>query len=102
MRRGEVWWVEHPELGRRPACILTRDEAIPVLRSILVAPATRTARRIRTEVALEREDGVPVPCVLSLDNLWTVSKRLIVERIAELPDARMLEVCQALRIATGC
>ena len=30
MTRGEIWWVEHPEAGRRPACILTRQAAIPV------------------------------------------------------------------------
>jgi predicted transcriptional regulator len=31
VNRGEVWWLEHPEIGRRPACILTRQQAIPVL-----------------------------------------------------------------------
>lgn len=29
--RGEVRWLEHPTAGRRPACILTRQAAIPVL-----------------------------------------------------------------------
>ncbi len=27
MNRGEVWWMEHPEAGRHPACILTRQAA---------------------------------------------------------------------------
>ena len=59
MNRGEVWWVEHPEAGRRPACVLTRQAAIPVLTSVLVAPATRTIRDIPTEVTLTRDDGMP-------------------------------------------
>src|ERR687897_365797 len=29
--RGDVWWCEHPEAGRRPFLIITRDAAVPVL-----------------------------------------------------------------------
>ena len=69
MNRGEVWWLEHPEAGRRPACIHTRQAAIPALRSVLVVPATRTVRGIPTEVPLGRADGMPEDCALSFDNL---------------------------------
>ena len=69
VNRGEVWWIEHPEAGRRPACVLTRQAAIPVLTSVLVAPATRTVRGIPTEVALTRDDGMPEDCALTLDNV---------------------------------
>lgn len=48
MSRGEIWWVEHPDAGRRPACVLTRKAAIGVLNAVLVAPATRTVRGIPT------------------------------------------------------
>jgi mRNA-degrading endonuclease toxin of MazEF toxin-antitoxin module len=65
VNRGEVWWIEHPEAGRRPACVLTRQAAIAVLNSVLVAPATRTVRGIPTEVALTRQDGMPEDCALS-------------------------------------
>ena len=102
MNRGEVWWVEHPDVGRRPACILTRQAAITVLTSILVAPATRTVRGIPTEVALSRADGMPADCALSLDNLTTIPKALLTERITEVPEARLDELCRALQAATGC
>lgn len=102
MNRGEVWWLEHPDAGRRPACVLTRQAAIPVLTSVLVAPATRTIRNIPTEVPLSREDGMPDECVLSFDNLATVPKALLTERITRLPAVRMDEFCGALRAATGC
>lgn len=91
-----------PEVGRRPACILTRNAAIPVLRSLLVAPATRRIRRIPTEVLLGPEDGMPEECALSLDNVTIVPKALLVERIAALPAHRLEEVCRALQVATGC
>ena len=102
MNRGEVWWVEHPEAGRRPACILTRAAAIDVLSSVLVAPATRTVRGIPTEVTLTRRDGMPERCALSFDNLTTVPKALLTERITRVPDAKQHELCTALRAATGC
>ena len=102
MNRGEVWWVEHPEAGRRPACVLTRQAAIPVLTSVLVAPATRTIRNIPTEVRLGPHDGMPDECALSFDNLTTVPKALLVERITTVPASRQDELCSALKTATGC
>lgn len=102
MTRGEMWWVEHPDAGRRPACILTRQAAIPVLSSVLVAPATRTVRGIPTEVMLTRADGMPEDCALSFDNLTTVPKALLTTRITGVADSRVPELCDALRAATGC
>ena len=100
--RGEVWWVEHPDAGRRPFLVLTRQAAIPVLSMVLSVPATRTIRRIPTEVLLDRADGMPEECALSLDNLTTVPKELFRDRITRLSVARMSEVCSALSVASGC
>ncbi|MGD0385971.1 MAG: type II toxin-antitoxin system PemK/MazF family toxin [Solirubrobacteraceae bacterium] len=102
MNRGEIWWLEHPDAGRRPACILTRQAAIAVLHAVLVAPATRTVRGIPTEVLLGPDDGMPEACVLSFDNLTTVPKALLTERITRLPPARLAEICPALTVAAGC
>jgi mRNA interferase MazF len=102
VNRGEVWWLQHPDAGRRPCCILTRQAAIPVLASVLVAPASRTVRGIPTEVALTRADGMPADCVLTFDNVTTVPKMLLTDRITEVPEARHGELCDALEAATGC
>ena len=102
MNRGEIWWVEHPDTGRRPACVLTREAAIPVLNAVLVAPATRTIRGIPAEVPLTRDDGMPDDCALSFDNVATVPKSLLTKRITTIPADRLPEVCNALRAATGC
>jgi mRNA interferase MazF len=80
----------------------TRQAAVPVLGAVLVAPATRTVRGIPTEVALTRADGMPDDCALSFDNLATVPKSLLTARITSVPDARVPELCDALRAATGC
>jgi mRNA interferase MazF len=102
VNRGEVWWLEHPETGTHPVCVLTRQAAIPVLHTVLVAPATRTVRGIPTEVALGPEDGMPQDCALTLDNVTTVPTSLLTERITALGPAKLAELCSALVIATGC
>lgn len=100
--RGEVWWIEDIDLGRRPVLVLTRDSAIDVLTWVLVAPATRTVRGIPTEVSLDLDDGVPWPCALTLDNIRPVRRSLLVDRIAALDEALMQRVCTALRVAVAC
>ncbi len=102
MNRGEVWWYELPDVGRRPGCILTRQAAIGVLNAVLVAPATRTIRGIPTEMRLGPEDGMPDDCALSFDNLLTVPTALLVEHITTVAPERLQELCTALNIAAGC
>jgi mRNA interferase MazF len=100
--RGEVWWVERPDVGRRPYVVLTREAAVPVLNALIAAPATRTVRGIATEVELTREEGMPEDCVLSLDNTTLIPRVYFAERICRLRVERMRDVCDALALATGC
>ena len=102
MKRGDVWWGEDAEAGRRPYLVLTRDVAIAVRRRVVVAPATRTVRGLPTEVVLDEDDGMPDRCVLSLDNVLTVPKHRLVDRICSLGGERLAEVCDALRVAVDC
>jgi mRNA interferase MazF len=82
--------------------VLSRQAAIAVLHSVLAVPATRTIRQIPTEVVVDRKDGMPEECALSLDNLTAVPTSLFRERITRLPVERMAEVCRALALAAGC
>lgn len=100
--RGDICWLELPEEGRRPVLILTRAEAIPVLRKVTVALLTRTIRDIPTEVRLDAADGMADECVVSLDNIRTIPRSLLGDPITSLAGKRMHEVCGALAIATGC
>lgn len=94
--RGEVAWLELEQEGRRPVVVLTRDEAIPRLRNIVVALVTRTIRGIDTEIPIGPADGMPVECAISLDNLRTVPRSLLTEPITRLSAPRMEEICRAL------
>ncbi|MBA2316189.1 MAG: type II toxin-antitoxin system PemK/MazF family toxin [Euzebyales bacterium] len=102
MRRGEVWWAEMPDTGRRPFLVMTRDAAIPVLNSVLVAPVTRTVRGIPTELPISRDDGMPHDCAATFDNLRVVPKAYLVDRIIQLGLTRMREACVAARRALDC
>ncbi len=102
VRRGEVWWAEHPEWGRRPALVMTRDEAIDSLNEVFVVLATTSIRGIPTEVELGREDGMSRDCVLNADHTDTVAKGYLVERITVLSPEKVAAVCAALSTATSC
>ncbi len=102
VNRGEVWWVEAPSEKRRPYLVITRQGAIPVLTTLIAVPATRRVRKIPTEVALDESDGMPEPCALSFDNIATIPKAWMVERICRLGPDRLHEVCRVLSIATAC
>jgi mRNA interferase MazF len=101
-RRGEVWWAEVPEVGRRPFLVITRNAAIPVLHSVLAVPVTRTIRGIPTELPLGQDDGMPQECAASFDNLRVVPKSHLVSRQCSLAPDRLVDACRALRIAVDC
>jgi mRNA interferase MazF len=102
VNRGEVWWAEHPEAGRRPYLILTRSAALTVLYRIAAVPATRRIRGIPSELRLDEDDGMPGPCALNFDNLVVMRKSWFVEPICELSPVRMVQACRALAVAMGC
>lgn len=100
MNRGDVYEVELGT-GRRPAVIVTRDRAIPLLGNVTVVEVTRTIRELATEVRLGPEHGLLDDCVANCDNLSTLPKHgLLVYRGSLGPEAiRRLD--DALRIALG-
>lgn len=101
--RGEVWWCEPPDIGRRPVVVLSRDAAIPRLRRALVAPCTTTIRGLSSEVVLEPGDGpVPRRSAVNLDAVESVSVGILTQRLGRLGDERMRQLCVALEVAVDC
>src|SRR4051794_41158523 len=100
MKRGEVWWVElPPPAGRRPAVLFSRDSAYPVRAAVTVAPVTRTIRNITVEVVLDQSDGMPARCIVNLDDITTVPKSLVKQRITSLMPEKIRQVDAAIRFA---
>ncbi len=100
-RQGEVWWAE-AEDKRRPVLVITRNDAIPVLRRIVVAPVTRTVRGIPTELGLGRDEGLPVACAASFDMVQPINRHLLTQRIGALAPPRRREICSALDALADC
>jgi mRNA interferase MazF len=102
MNRGDVCWYtfKGPD-KKRPVLILTRESAISVLNSVTIAPITSKIRSIPTELLLTQQDGVPHICAANFDNLQTVPKSNIGNRITRLTSRRMKEVAAAVSFALG-
>ena len=101
--RGEVWWCEIAEIGRRPVVVLSRDAVIPRHRRALVAPCTTTIRGLASEVVLEPgEDPVPLRSAVNLDSVESVAVAILVQRLGRLAQSRMREICDALAVAVDC
>jgi len=102
-RRGELWWCELAQIGRRPVVVLSRDAAIPRLGRTLIAPCTTTIRGLPSEVVLEPgDDPVPRRTAVNLDSVESVSVGVLIDRLGTLSGQRMQEVCAALEVAVDC
>ncbi len=99
--QGEIWWAE-AEHKRRPVLVVTRTEAVTVLTWIVVAPVTRSVRRIPTEVALGPGQGLASACAASFDNLHPIRRSLLTERVGRLGPEESDEICRALRALADC
>ena len=101
--RGDVRLYQFaPPDKKRPVLVLTRPSAIAYLATVTVAPISSTIRGVPSEVLLTEDDGMKVLCAVNLHNVVTVSQQRLGRRTAQLSQARMCEVCAALRFAVGC
>lgn len=99
--QGEIWWATAAG-KRRPVLVVSRNEAIPVLNRVLVAPVTKTVRRIPTEILLGLDEGLEIECAATFDNLQPISKKLLTSRTGKLGSPRRSEICAALAAVIDC
>lgn len=81
--------------------VLTRDPVADRLGAVVVAACTWTVRGLLSELPLGPADGLPEPCVASFDNLHTVRKDQLRQRITTLSAAKQRELCGVLGAALG-
>lgn len=99
MNRGDVFDVEAPGLGRRPAVIVTRQGAIPYLSNVTVAAITTRVRDLPTEVRLDEAQGLSRESVVNCDNLYTIPKGVLVRYRGRLGLQELAQLDRALRVA---
>ena len=99
MQRGDVYDVDVPDVGRRPAVIVTRNTLIGLQPSLAFARITTRVRGLRTEVPVGRTEGLDHDSVVNCGDLFTIDKRRIVRPRGSLGPAAMAHLREALAIA---
>ncbi len=100
MKRNEIWWAQLPEpAGRRPVLLISRDEAIGLRRKVVVAEITTTVRALPTEVVVGAREGLERRSVVTTENLFTIPKEWLHERVGSLSRVKIDAVDDALRFA---
>ena len=87
---------------RRPVVVLSRDDVIDLLHTVMVAPITSVVRGAPSEVVVGPEEGLKHQSAINLDHVQTVERARLVQYVGSLTPTRMRDVCRALSIATGC
>lgn len=103
VNRGEIWlFTFKPPDKRRPVLVLTRQEVIGFLSTVMVAPITSAIRGAPSEVLIGMDEGLKGPSAINLDHVQTVEQAQLSHYVGSLNREKMTAVCKALAIATGC
>lgn len=100
--QAELWLMETPNQKRRPVLVVSRDESIPVLNNIVVAPVTSTLRDIPTCIPVGPEHGIDHDSVATFDNLAAVPKSVLTTRLGRLGTGGRRQICEALDALANC
>lgn len=102
MRRGEIWWANIPiPSGRRPVVLVSRNIAYVARTKVTVVEITTRTRGLETEVLLGARDGLPRACCANADNVLTIDKSWLDERIGALTPEKLARLDRALVLALG-
>ena len=100
--QAEIWLMETPNQKRRPVLIVSRDEVIPVLNNVVVAPVTSTLRHIPTCIRVGPDEGIDHDSVATFDNLAAVPKSVLTTRLGQLGSGGRRQICDALDAMANC
>ena len=94
--------METPNQKRRPVLVVSRDEVIPVVNNIVVAPVTSTIRDIPTCIPVGADEGIDHDSVATFDNLVAVPKTVLTTRLGALGPVGRSRICVALTAMADC
>lgn len=103
VNRGEIWMYSFraPD-KRRPVLVLSRQEVIALVHTVMVAPITSTIRSSPGEVVVGTAEGLKGHSAVSLDHVQMIERARLVNYVGSARPETMCAVCRALAVATGC
>lgn len=103
LRRGDIYLYDFKKPDKtRPVVVLSRDDVIPLLHTVMIAPILSTIYGIPSEVVVGIENGLKNTSAINLDHVQTVDKNRLTNFIAHLDETVMEQVCEALARAVNC
>ncbi|ADQ06110.1 transcriptional modulator of MazE/toxin, MazF [Caldicellulosiruptor hydrothermalis 108] len=108
-QRGEIWLVDlnptrgHEQSGIRPAVIISVDEfnSCPA-DLVVVVPITSKNKNIPLHVEIQPENsGLAKISFAKPEDIRSISKERLVKKIGKLPEAKMKELEEKIKILLG-
>ena len=108
IRRGSIYWVDFSPgkgsepMGRRPGLVIQNDALNDSnLNTVIMLAITSTLKfgDLPGNIVLQKgEANMPKRCVINVTQIKSVDKKSIKENIGALPEKRMAEVYQGLKL----
>ena len=103
VNRGEIWMYRFSSPDkRRPVLVLSRQDVIGLLHTVMVAPVTTAIRGAPSEVVIGVDEGLKTQSAVNLDHVQTVEQSRLERYVGHVPPAAMRRICRALALAIGC
>lgn len=108
IKRGDIWiahlgdGVGSEQLGARPVLVIQNDIGNEHSPTVIVAVITDKGKRyMPTHVHVKASEGLNKDSKVLLEQIRTIDKRRLGNKVTTLSDARMLEVNERLKLSIG-
>ena len=109
IRRGEIYYADLSPVvgseqgGMRPVLIIQNDIGNKYSPTVIAAAITSQLAKTKlpTHIELDAENGLPKDSVVLLEQIRTLDKRRLKEKICDISQIKMAEINQALLISLG-
>lgn len=109
IKRGEVYFADlSPVVGSeqggvRPVLVIQNDIGNKYSPTIIAAAITSQLQKAKlpTHIELDKIDGLPKNSVVLLEQIRTLDKRRLREKVCEISSIKMIEINNALLVSLG-
>jgi len=109
IRRGDVYYADLSPIvgseqgGVRPVLVVQNDTGNKFSPTIIVSAITsqQNKAKLPTHIALDKETGLSKDSVVLLEQIRTIDKQRLKEKIGHLDNQTMTQVNQAINISFG-